>query len=102
MEEQFKFASDTGFNVMRIFFTPVNVDQAMQTAPGEYVEETLMGFDYILDLGRRHGIKMIFVWVNNWQEWEGPSWVRPPTQRAAPTQSLLAAPASTLQLLHWQ
>lgn len=35
MEEQFAFAREAGFNIMRIFYTPVDEKQAIMTAPGE-------------------------------------------------------------------
>lgn len=75
LEQAFSMAARSGFNVMRMFLQPVSRDKAMQNSPGSYNEDRWKGVDYLLSLGRKYYVKLILVFVNNWQQWEGPQWV---------------------------
>ncbi len=75
LEQAFSLAASSGFNVMRMFLQPTGSDKAMQFAPGSYNEDRWKGLDYLLTLGNKYYVKLILVFVNNWQQWEGPQWV---------------------------
>ena len=42
-----------------------------QTAPGQYDENGLKALDYVIDSARRHGIKLILSFIDNWKYYNG-------------------------------
>lgn len=55
-----------GFNMLRLF---AHGDKSpMQLTPGEYNEDMLKAFDYILDEAGKRGIRLIVSFGNNWGE----------------------------------
>lgn len=60
-----------GFNTMRAWAHTVSEEFALQTAPGEYNEGIFRGFDYVLDEARKHGIRLILSFTDNWPMFGG-------------------------------
>lgn len=42
-----------------------------QTAPGQYDENGLKALDYVIDSARRHGIKLVLSFIDNWKYYNG-------------------------------
>lgn len=66
---------DLGFNVVRIWaFNDGGDRRALQTAPGVYREEALIGYDYVLHRCGQLGLRVVLTLVNNWDDYGGMRW----------------------------
>jgi len=60
-------AQKHGFNAVRTWAHPVSLNYALMTGPGEYNEDMFRGLDYFLDEARKHHVRPILTFVDNWQ-----------------------------------
>ncbi len=66
------FASDLGLDVLRTGIHSVDVGGTVHSPqPGELGEEAFQHVDYVLQQAERHGIRMVFSLVDNWDYYGG-------------------------------
>ncbi|GMH44902.1 hypothetical protein BSKO_12859 [Bryopsis sp. KO-2023] len=71
IREMFRQASASGLNVIRTWAHTNHKKFPFQEKPGHYEEETFKALDYILDEARKHGIRVILSFIDNWKYYNG-------------------------------
>ncbi|MDA0323625.1 MAG: hypothetical protein O2923_13050 [Verrucomicrobia bacterium] len=74
---------DLGLGVIRVWafneanvqeFSAVHADWRMQTNPGVYREQALVGLDYVMEAARQRDLAVVLTLVNNWSAYGGMIW----------------------------
>ena len=74
---------DLGISVVRIWafnednkqeFSAVHGDWRIQTSPGVYREQALVGLDYVLNAANELDLYLVLTLVNNWNDYGGMMW----------------------------
>jgi mannan endo-1,4-beta-mannosidase len=75
VDEVFANAKSLGLTVIRtwgFFDSSDSLNPAvLQSRPGRYNESALCGLDYVILQARRHGVRVVFPFVNSWDEFGG-------------------------------
>lgn len=72
VDQVMAFASDLGLDVLRTGIHSVDVEGTVHSPrPGELGEEAFHHVDYVLQEADRHGIRMVFSLVDNWDYYGG-------------------------------
>ncbi|GMH40074.1 hypothetical protein BSKO_07978 [Bryopsis sp. KO-2023] len=66
VREMLDMGQDAGFHAMRAWAHTVSPDFALQSSPGVYNEGMFRGLDYFLDEARKHDIRVILSFTDNW------------------------------------
>ena len=71
---QMNEAVSAGLKVMRMWAHTITEGHALQTKPGEFDEEILLGLDFVLHEARKRGLKLILAMADNWYPVGGVDW----------------------------
>lgn len=71
VDSVFQNAAALGMTSARTWAHSIFEQFPFQTAPGQYDENGVKALDYVIDSARRHGIKLVLSFIDNWKYYNG-------------------------------